>query len=786
YTHLYILDDHQQLLPVGVDGEIYLSGQSVAKGYYGKPELTAMKFTENPFIPGMPMYRTGDIGRWLPDGLVAFGGRKDDQVKVRGYRIELGEIQYQLEQHSGVEQAVAIVDAVNEENRILAYWVGEDELSSTDLKAYLSAKLPSYMVPDYWIKLEAIPLNSNGKVDKKKLPRPLTGLTDEVPVVPPGNETERRLLELWQQILHIGTIGVTHNFFDLGGHSLKATRLRSMIAKDFGKDITLNEIFSFPTIAQQAVLIDTRGITTAVDIIRTEDQAWYPISFTQERLWVLTGFEEASRAYNMPAAFRIRGRLDEQKLEAAFRLVIAKHESLRTVFAEREGRPVQIVKTATEVNFSIEKIIIDNILPAEEEMAFLQRKWQEPFDLEKGPLLSCFILNTPAGSLLSFNMHHIISDGWSVTVLFNDVVEAYRRLLAGNAVQLPSLPLQFRDFAIWQRNRMQGERLQACKEYWKTMFEGDLPVMDLPADYPRPAVKTYQGATLNYTFHKELSGKINQLARQSGASLFMALMNGVAVLLKKYTGQSDLVIGTPVAGRNSEALQRQIGFYVNTLAIRTEISTDATFRSLLAAQKERMLEAFEYQDYPFEMLIEDLDLKRDLSRSPLFNVMLVLQNLEGMNREAMREVAPGLQFEWLGIPAGMAKYDLTFSFAESPGGLQMELEYNTSLFKASTVERMARHLECLFAQVVSDPGKPVGTLDILDAAEREEILYRFNRPVGEVAAISIPYLLEARLQSMGDAPAIICGDVVVSYNELRDRSDRIASCLTTVAGLQPG
>lgn len=781
YTQLYILDQYQQLLPEGVAGEIYLSGQSVAKGYYNREELSKERFLMNPFIPGMPMYKTGDTGRWLPDGKVEFTGRIDDQVKIRGYRIELGEIQYQLEKNPDVEQTVVIVKPVGDENVIVAYWVGSAHLTVETLKSYLMEVLPAYMVPSYWFQLESIPLNSNGKVDKTQLPDPLKDMSEETHIVLPSGKTEAQLLEIWKQVLKADYLGVTQNFFEAGGHSLKATILRSLIATSLGKDLTLNEIFAYPTIVQQAQLIDTKSATVTEQIRQITEQPWYPISFVQERLWILTGFEEASAAYNMPAAFSIQGTLDRLRLEKALQLVIAKHESLRTVFAERDGRPVQMILPPEDIYCPVEEVQLPHVLTAEEETLWLQQQWQKPFDLQKGPLLRCSILITGRQQLLSFNMHHIISDGWSVVVLYRDVMNAYRSLTS-----LQPLSLQYKDFTAWQRAQLQGEKLDQYRHFWKELFKDPVQALELPVDFLRPAVKTYEGTTYSLQIGAAITQKIKQLSHRSGATLFMTLMTGIAVLLKKYANQNEVVIGTPVAGREHPQLQDQIGFYVNTLPIRIRMNGQQSFESLLNEAKEIILSAFEYQAFPFELLLEELQLKRDLSRSPLFDVMVVLQNITGLQAKEMRHVTQELTLERITIPQGITKYDLTFTFTETGDHLSLELEYNTRLFKQDTIERLSAHLVNLFEQVTTTSNLAIRDIVLLTPQESLLLASKADQThISYDTSATIISLFEQAVHNHPERVAIKTAHKSVTYRELDQRSGQLAHILLRDYQLQP-
>ncbi|HVV03615.1 MAG TPA: amino acid adenylation domain-containing protein, partial [Puia sp.] len=697
YTQLYILDEYGRLVPEGMEGEICLSGQSVAKGYWGRADLTAERFVPNPFVTGLRMYRTGDMGRWLPDGQVEFRGRRDQQVKIRGHRIELAEIEYQLEQQAGVSQAVVKIWGGGEEAQLAAYWTGE-ELSEAVLRTGLQELLPAYMIPSVFLRLETMPLNNNGKVDRNQLPPPVTSAPGE-PVTEPRNTTEKILLSIWKEVLKIEQIGMTDDFFQKGGHSLKATRLKALVATAFGKELTLNDIFTGPTIAQQAALLDSRMRAALPAIIPSPRADLYPISFSQERLWVLTRLEEASSAYHMPAAFRIIGRPDIDRLLQAFRCVIEKYEILRTTFTTQDGVPLQVIRQPAEIDFNIREVILED----QQELAdVFRQQWSKPFDLEKGPLLDCFILVAKEERFLSFNMHHIISDGWSLVLLYKDMMAAYRDLAAGGVGRLSHPDVQYKDFAVWQRSLWEEGRRKEESDFWKRLFADEAPVLTLPLDFPRPPVKTYKGAVVQHIFSSSFMDDMNRLSVQEGVSLFMILISGVALLLGKYAGQNDLVIGTPVSGRDHPQLQDQIGFFVNTLPIRINIDESEDVRSLLRRQKQMLLQAFDCQAFPFDRLVESLQLKKELSRSLLFDVMVVLQNMDGLQDEDMSGILPGLQLERVNVDPGIAKYDLSFIFSGKGRSLGLQIEYNTNLFRASTIDRMIEGLELLFTQVLRD------------------------------------------------------------------------------------
>ncbi len=771
YTQLYILDDHHRLQPIGVEGEIALSGLSVAKGYLNKPELTQSHFIDNPFIPGMPMYLTGDRGKWLPDGTVLFGGRRDEQVKIRGYRIEPGEIQFLLDQHPGIKESVVTAFAMGQEQQLAAYWVGEEALTTAVLKNWLSAQLPDWMVPAHWIRIDAIPLNANGKVDRKQLPPPASSTTETLFVAPetPLHET---LLELWKTVLPVTGIGITHNFFEVGGNSLNAVRLRAAISHTLEKTISLDELFRHPTIAQQAGLLETRAAVTAAPVPLTAQQPYYPLSLAQERLWVLSGFEEAARAYHMPALFRVEGVVDKDILQAAFVEVIDRHEILRTIFIEKNNQPVQVILPAGEVSFIITTVSLPGTAST-----WLEEQILIPFDLQRGPLLRCSLLTTGEGQYLYFNMHHLISDGWSVLVLLGEVANAYRRISGGNMVAPPALTLQYKDFAQWQRSSYESGALQASLDYWRNIFADGITQLELPADMHRPAIKTYEGNSQTVYFPGELSFRIGELSKQANVTLFTVLMAGVNVLLKKYANQDDIVVGTALAGRTHWQLQQQIGFYVNTLPVRTRVPGKESFSSLLKRQHELLLKVFEHQDIPFEKLVTALDVKRDLSRSPLFDIMVVLQNFEQQDSLTATAITPQLSLTRAAHPVSTAKYDLTFTFEIQNSKLRLELEYNTSLYTPATIQRMTHHLQRVFEQATANPAITVKDIGLMDEAERRRWAVADQTAVGWDREATIVSLFSRAAAAFAERTALVIGNTSISYKELDHKSGQLAAQL---------
>jgi amino acid adenylation domain-containing protein len=774
YSQLYILNAQGQLQPEGVEGELYLSGLSVAKGYYNRPELTAERFLPNPFVPGQRLYKTGDVGKWLPDGQVAFSGRADDQVKVRGYRIELGEIEFLLEQHPQVEQAVVAIKSINGAPEMVAYWMGGNDIRTEDLKPWLAQQVPGWMVPLYWVRMEAIPLNSNGKTDKAQLPLPLAVDGGEA-VAAPTSELEAQLVAIWQQVLpQAGTLGTTHNFFNVGGHSLHAVQLRSLILQKIGKELSLSELFLLPTVRQQAQALQDKATVQQQAIAPIPPQAHYPISLAQQRLWVLAGFEAASRAYHMPAAFRVNGNLAPDLLEVAFRQVIQRHEVLRTVFATIDGLPVQRVLPDGDSLLTIERFDT-GAATADDLAVWIQQHGDGPFDMQQGPLLRCWLLQTGFGQVLYCNMHHIIGDGWSVIVLYREVIEAYRRMAEGKGREPLPLAIQYKDVAVWQRQQLSGTHLQRLEAFWQQQFADGIPVLELPTDFHRPDTKTYNGAVHRMAINSAATQQLQALAQTAGVPLYTVLMAGVNTLLKKYANQTDIVAGTTVAGRDLTELHGQIGFYVNALPVRTKVEGHHSFNSLLAQQQEILLGVYEHQEYPFEKMVSLLKAPRNLSRSPLFDVMVVLQNLPGQEALARQQVTKELAFEQLPLHSGTAKYDLTFLFEEKEEGLQLLLEYNTGLYLPETVQQMARHLLRILEQVSARPDTLIKDIVLLDSGERQLLLSKAdNTAVGYDTDATIVSLFGKAAAHFADHTALEVDDRRWTYRQLDQMSGQLA------------
>ncbi len=790
---VYIIDALQQLCPIGMPGEICIAGDGLALGYHNRPELTAGRFVANPFIPGERMYKTGDLGKWTPDGQIRFLGRIDNQVKVRGYRIELGEIENALLSFPGADQAAAsIITTPEGDNELVGYVVCKTPLATADLRNHLARSLPVYMIPGYFVQVDQLPLNSSGKVDRKRLPDPKEiSLATSAIYVAPRNETEEKLVDLWQQVLARDKIGVKDNFFELGGHSLKVIRLIARVYKQFEVKLELKDLFIKATPEEQALLIAQGGNTPYAAIEPVAQQDDYPLSPSQRRLWVLCQFEEASIAYNMPGVYVFEGTLNIDALSAAFHSLIERHESLRTVFRfNAEGEVRQVILPAGETGFSIRQQDLRRE-PQPQELAkqYVDAMFSRHFDLAAGPLVAAALYRlTNDQWVFTYAMHHIISDAWSTDILISELLQLYNANCRGEANPLPPLRIQYKDYAAWQQEQLSGASLETHKAYWLSQFEGDLPILDLPADHPRPLVKTYNGGTIGRRIDTATCRLLKARVQEQGGTLFMGLLAAVNTLLYRYSNQSDIIIGSPIAGRAHTDLHDQIGFYINTLALRTRFSGNDSFAQLLTNVKALTIGAYAHQVYPFDELVTNLSLRRDMSRSALFDVMILLQNNEREEQGGAAIQADGLQVSMYGAEESVvSKFDLLFSFMETAGTIAMGIEYNSDLYAPATIERIAGHFERLLKALLEQPDTAIGSLPFMDDAERHLMLDDFN-------CTAQPYARETTLthwfeQQVAAAPgniALTVADRHMDYATLNAQANQLAHYLRQQHAIAPG
>ena len=744
-ARIYLLDGALQPVAENMSGELFLAGPGLAQGYLSRPGTTAQQFVCDPFDRrgGMRMYRTGDYARLLPEGGVDFLGRMDNQVKFHGFRVELNEIRLALIRHPEIRDAAVVVTEEGAGRQVmLGYYVSRQMLDQADLRRHLKRFLIEGTIPNLFVHLRRMPLTLNGKVDTRRLPsleeaRKLLRRRH----VAPASETERILAGLWAELLAVDKVGIHDSFFDLGGHSLLVTRLVSRIRVAFRAEVSLQEVFTSPTVSQLAGLIDRgnragrRSDLPAMEVVPREGEK--PLSFAQQRLWFLDQLEPGNAVYNIPVALRMRGGLDVEALAGSLAEIVWRHETLRTVFSSREGRPIQEISAVARV--SLPRVDLSGLIAAAREpearrIAAIQSL--RPFDLARGPLLRLFLLElSPDDHALILTLHHIVSDGWSMEVLTREAMTLYAARSAGRPSPLPELPIQYLDFGHWQRRWLAGQGIAADLEYWKKRLEGAPATLELTADFPRGAVQRYRGASSTRVLSTALSDRLREFSRIRGATLFMTLMSAFKALLLRYTGQQDICVGTPVSGRDRIELEGLIGFFVNTLVLRSIIAEVTSFEALVDHVRREALNGFAHQSLPFERLVEELSPRRSLSHSPLFQVMFLFAS--SPLREAEAQV-PGLRIEPLDVAARTEKFDLTLAAAERKGRVALELGYRIDLFAATTTKRMLGHLEALVVAALSEPDRPIMELPLLSPAQRHALIVErfsgYTLPVASMIA----------------------------------------------------
>ncbi|MEO1430397.1 MAG: amino acid adenylation domain-containing protein [Cyanobacteria bacterium J06633_8] len=776
----YILDSQLQPLPIGVPGELYIGGDGLARGYLNRPQLTSERFISNPLLPNKSqrLYKTGDLARYRDDGNIEYIGRIDNQVKVRGFRIELGEIEATINAHPQVKQAVVIVrEDINNDKRLVAYVIFEELTTTKQLREYLKSKLPEYMVPSAFVTLDTLPLTPNGKVDRKALQTADTDTIErENEYVAPRTVSEEIIANIFAEVLNVKNVGIHDNFFNLGGHSLLATQLISKLRVAFSSEIPLRTIFESPTVAELEPILTNnstldKGLTLPQIQPRTGGEE-LPLSWSQERLWFLNELEGSSSTYNIPGAISINGNLDIAALSQAVSEIVRRHEVLRTSFQTKDGKAIQVIHPPMTMNLDV--VDLQSYKETERYTLLKQRAQLEadtPFNLEVAPLIRCQLLQLDTTEyVLLIAMHHIVSDGWSTGVFIKELSSLYQAFSSGKPSPLPELPIQYGDFAIWQRQWLSGEVLENQLNYWASELEDAPELLQLPTDYPRPSVQSYQGATQKWTLNSELTQQIKNLSRKSGTTLFMTLLAGFATLLHRYTNQGDILIGSSIANRNRSEIESLIGFFVNNLVLRTHLEDNPSFENLLQQVKETTLQAYEHQDVPFEQIVEAVQPQRSLAYSPLFQVMFDLHNAPETKVEL-----PDLTLGEVNQESAIAKFDLTVSVTETDQELVCEWEYNTDLFDSSTIERMAAHYHNLLSAIVENPQQLVCELPLLSEAERHQLLVEWNNTAVEYPTHkSIHQLFEEQVENNGDAVAVKFAGEQLTYLELNQKANQLA------------
>ncbi|MCY7886185.1 non-ribosomal peptide synthetase DhbF [Bacillus spizizenii] len=778
-TQVYVLDNGLQPVPPGVVGELYIAGTGLARGYFRRPDLTAERFVADPYgPPGARMYRTGDQARWRADGSLDYIGRADHQIKIRGFRIELGEIDAVLAKHPDIEQAAVVVrEDQPGDKRLVAYVVAASAIDTADLRRYVGASLPDYMVPAAFMEMDELPLTPNGKLDRKALPAPdfSTSVSDRGPRTP----QEEILCDLFAEVLGLARVGIDDSFFELGGHSLLAARLMSRIREVMGAELGIAKLFDEPTVAGLAAHLD-QAQSARPALQRAERPERIPLSFAQRRLWFLHCLEGPSPTYNIPVAVRLSGELDQGVLQAALYDLVCRHESLRTIFPESQGTSYQHILDADQARPVLHVTEIDE----KELSGRFAEAVRYSFDLAAEPAFRAelFVIG-PDEYVLLLLVHHIVGDGWSLTPLTRDLGAAYAARCYGKAPEWAPLTVQYADYALWQQELLgsgddPNSLIAGQLAFWKETLKNLPDQLELPTDYSRPAEPSHDGDTIHFCIEPELHKRLQDLARANRVSLFMVLQSGLAALLTRLGAGTDIPIGSPIAGRNDDALGDLVGLFINTFVLRTDTSGDPSFRELLDRVREVNLAAYENQDLPFERLVEVLNPARSRATHPLFQIMFVFQNTPDAELNL-----PDMESSLRIHSVGSAKFDLTLEISENrladgtPNGLEGLLEYSTDLFKQATAQALADRLMRLLEAAESDPDQQIGNLDILAPEERSSMVTDWQSVSEKIPHACLPEQFEKQAALSPEAIAVVCEDQSLSYAELNERANRLARML---------
>lgn len=786
----YVLDEYFNPVPIGWPGELYIGGKNVTRGYLNRPDVTAESFLPDPFSarPGSLMYKTGDLVRFLKNGALEYIGRADFQVKIRGFRVELGEIEALLHDYAGVRECAVFAHTLSAtEKIILAYVAGDPAVDEKKLRRYLAERLPAYMVPAKIVIIETIPKTPSGKLNKRQLPIPTDfSIQTSSEFVAPRTPTEEMLTSIFAELLHANRIGIYDNFFDLGGHSLIATQLVSRIRDVLGIELPLRHLFDGPTVAHLAQFIDGKAIDKnefarppilPVPAAVTEK----PLSFAQQRMWFLDQLEPGNPQYNIPDAVRIKGDLDVDVLTRCLQAVVDRHQVLRTAFVTIDGKPK--LRVWAELYVGIPVLDISQLSEAErptKAQSLVLENAKAGFDLGVAPLFRVRLIKLSEDEyIFASTMHHSISDGWSFGLLVREVGTLFERLSRGDNTPLPPLKIQYSDFAYWQRQWLHGERLAKEIDYWKSRLGVGDEVLELPTDFKRPSFQTTNGAHCSFSLSRELTTSLNALTAQHNVTLFMTLLAAFQTLLYRYTQQDYIAVGSPIANRTHSEIENLIGFFVNTLVLKTDFSGQPSFRAVLERVKEVTLGAYVHQDVPFEKLVDAIQPERDTSRTPLFQVMFLLQNIPSQST-----TLSGLTFEQISIETHTSNFDLTLAMEEHAGQLLGGFEYNTDLFEASTIHRMIEHFEMLLQGIVAAPDEPVSDYKLLPEPERQRIVRQWNDTAVEYDSLPLFQLFEQQVLRTPDFCAVKAGGEQLNYAELNARANQVAHYLIK-QGAQP-
>ncbi len=760
-TKVYVLGDNGQLQPIGIQGELCISGDGVVDGYLNAKHITVEKFITNPFNNNKKMFKTGDIVRWWPDGNIEFIGRKDQQIKIRGFRIELGEVENYLRNIEEIEEVVVIDKGESENKFLCAYYVSSREYTNSELRNILSKSIPNYMIPSYFIKLEKMPINANGKIDRKVLPEPVFKQEMETLYTEARNEVEEKLMEIWKEVLGVSVVSIHDNFYDLGGHSLKATLLMYKIHKVLNVEIPLSKILNLATIYELSQFINPTDkiLDDKIEIVEVKEH--YEVSSTQKRMFVLQELDKSSIVYNMPRAIEIEGKLEIEKIKNTVIKLMKRHETLRTSFLSIEDDILQKVWEVDQLEFEVEEIKISN----ESEIKDNINKFIRSFDLTKAPLLRIGVIKLKEEKqIVIFDIHHIISDGVSMSILIKEFMKLYL------GEELREVKVQYKDYAAWQNKKQYNEKLRVQEEFWCNEFKEQVPVLNMPTDVIRPGERSFCGDEIIFKIEKDETTQLKNMVRDTGSSLFTVLLSVVNILLHKYSGQEDFVVGCPIAGRTHLDIQNTLGMFVNTLPLRSKFNGEIAYNQYLLQLKETVFKAFDNQEYPFDELVEKVTLDRDISRNPLFDIMLVMQNMELTKLEL-----DGLLIKEYHLKNNVSKFDITFTAFEVDDEVHFTINYATKLYKKTTIERMAEHFSNIIKKIGEDREIKIKDIEIISEIEKNKLLFEFNNSKASYPnEKTINQLFEEQVEKTPNNIAVSFENNNITYKELNERANAVA------------
>lgn len=757
----YILNKQGMVQPMGVIGELYIGGEGVSLGYMNRPEMTAEKFLDNPFVPGEKMYRTGDLGRWVYTGDVEFLGRADNQVKIRGYRIEISEVENKLVDLDLLNNAsvVALDDSIGMKH-LVAFFTANEIVDTQMVKNELLKNLPQFMIPEYFVQLDEMPLTSNGKVNLRKLRETrLDDFIGERTIVEPSTETEQMVLDIWKELLHLNQIGVTDNFFEVGGQSITAITISSKIYSKCNKMLTVKDIFVRPTVREQAEYLDELSEQEVQKIEKIENKEYYETSAAQKRMYILQRMDPEGTGYNMSGIYKINGVVDKQKMQDALNELIRQEEILRTTFPIVNGEIVQKIHHSLTISISENEYKND--------VKAVMQQFVKPFDLETAPLLRAEIAQIGEEKFLLFDIHHIICDGISAEIFMKRLMALYLQ----KQIEFPQI--QYKDYAYWNNRFLKSESMEKQKDFWMGEFAGEIPVLNMATDYPRTRNQELIGDSVWVDLDKDIQEGIRELANQYQSTPYIIFLSALYILLNKYTKQDDIVIGSIVAGRNRQEVESLMGVFINTLALRNTVTVTDAYVDFLTRINKHILEAYENQDYPYETLLDDLKIQHDTSRNPLFDVAFSMEDV--MKQE---ETLDNFSLELVDYNRNYVNFDLRFILYQSDDSFKVKIEYATSLFKESTIVRMKKHFESILRQITKQEDIQINQIELIDEQEREQILHTFNE-TGYKFDLDTTFneVFEQQVEHFKDKPAILTSEGYLTYDELNKEVNKFAHYL---------